>query len=82
LKKRLFNYIYNSTGNIAILIEGVDEVQPHYTEEVLQILRNLSKTKIGKIWVMLQNSVEDPLQQEFQYHSYTLVPFSVKDQKY
>jgi hypothetical protein len=26
-------YIYNSTGNMAILIDGVDEVSPHYTKK-------------------------------------------------
>jgi len=29
LEKKLFNYIYNSTGNMAVLIDGVDEVCPH-----------------------------------------------------
>jgi hypothetical protein len=35
LEKRLFNYICNSTGNMAVLTDGVDEVSPHYTEEIL-----------------------------------------------
>lgn len=81
LGEKLFNYIYNSTGNMAVLIDGVDEVSPHYTEEVLQILRILSKTKIRKIWVTSRNSVKDQLEQAFQCQSYTLVPFSVEDQK-
>jgi len=42
----LFNYTYNSTGNMAVLIDGVDEVSPHYTEEVMQVLKILLKTKI------------------------------------
>jgi len=48
LEGRLFNYIYNSTGNMAVLIDGVDEVSPHYTEEVVQVLKILPKTKIKK----------------------------------
>ena len=80
LQKRLFNYIYNSTGNMAVLTDGVDEVSPHYTEEVLKILRILSKTKIRKVWATSWNSVKDQLKQEFQFQSYTLVPFSVEDQ--
>ena len=82
MEKRLFNYICNSTGNTAVLIDEVDEVSPHYTEEILLILRILSKTKIRKIRVTFQNSVKDQLEQEFQYQSYTLLPFNVEDQKF
>jgi len=51
LEERLFNYTYNSTGNMAVLIDGVDEVSPRYTEEVIQVLKILSKTKIKRIWL-------------------------------
>jgi hypothetical protein len=66
LQKKLFNYIYKSTGNVVVLIDGVDEVSPHYTEEVVQILRILSKTKIRKNWVTSRNSAKDQLEEEFQ----------------
>jgi hypothetical protein len=48
LKQKLFNYIYNSTGNMAVLIDGVDEVSPHYTQEVLKIIENSVKNKDKK----------------------------------
>jgi len=81
LQGLLFNYTYNSTGNMAVLIDGVDEVSPHYTEEVIQVLKILSKTKIKRIWVTSRNSVRDQLETEFQCQSYSLVPFSEEDQK-
>ena len=81
LEERLFNYTYNSTGNMAVLIDGVDEVSPHYTEEVIQVLKILSKTKIKRIWVTSRNSVSDRLETEFQCQSYSMVPFSEEDQK-
>jgi KaiC/GvpD/RAD55 family RecA-like ATPase len=81
LEKHLFNYVYNSTGNMAVLIDGVDEVCPYYAEEVLQFLRILSKTKIRKIWITSRNFMKDQLQQEFQCQPYSLLPFSVEDQK-
>ena len=81
LEKQLFNYIYNSTGNMAVLIDGVDEVSPHYTEEIIQILRILSKTEIRKIWVTSRNSLRDRLETEFQCQSYALLPFIEEDQK-
>jgi len=81
LERRLFNYIYNSTGNMTVLIDGVDEVSPHYTEEVVQVLKFLSKTKIKRIWVTSRNSVMERLETEFECQSYSLAPFSEKDQK-
>jgi energy-coupling factor transporter ATP-binding protein EcfA2 len=81
LEERLFNYTYNSTGNMAVLIDGVDEVSPHYTEEVIQVLKILSKTKIKRIWLTSRDSVRDLLEKEFQCLSYSLVPFSEGDQK-
>jgi ankyrin repeat protein len=82
LEERLFNYSYNSTGNMAVLIDGVDEVSPRYTEEVIQVLKTLSKTKIKRIWVTSRNSVRDCLETECQCQSYSLVPFSEEDQKH
>jgi len=81
LEERLFIYTYKSTGNMAVLIDGVDEVCPRYTEEVIQVLKILSKTKIKRIWVTSRNSVRDRLETEFQCQSYSLVPFSEEDQK-
>jgi hypothetical protein len=81
LEGKLFNYIYKSTGNMVVLIDGVDEVSPQYTEEVIQILRILVKTEIRKIWVTSRNSEKDHLELELQCQSYRLVPFSVEDQK-
>jgi predicted NACHT family NTPase len=67
---------------MAVLIDGVDEVSPHYTEEVIQILKSLSETNIKRIWVTSRNSVRDRLETEFQFQSYSLVPFTEEDQKY
>jgi len=81
LEGRLFNYTYSSTGNMVVLIDGADEVSPHYTEEVIQVLKLLSKTKIKRIWVTSRNPVGDCLETEFQCPSYLLVPFSGEDQE-
>jgi energy-coupling factor transporter ATP-binding protein EcfA2 len=82
LDRRLFDVTCSSTGNMVVLIDGVDEVSPRYTEEVIQVLKILSKTKIKKIWVTSQNSVRDRLKTEFHCQSYSLVPFSEEDQKH
>jgi len=81
LERRLFDNTCSSAGNMVVLIDGVDEVSPHYTEQVIQILRLLIKTKIKKIWVTTRNSMKGLHEQEFQCHSYSLVPFTEKDQK-
>jgi len=80
LEKQLFSYNYNSTGNMAALIDGLDEVGPHYAEEVTQLLRILVKIKIRKIW-MSRNFMKGQLEQEFQCQAYPLISFSVEYQK-
>jgi hypothetical protein len=81
LEEWLFNYTYISTGNMAVLIDGVDEVSPLYTEEVMQVLKILSKTEIKRLWVTSRNSVKDRLETELQCQSYSLGPFSEEEQK-
>jgi ankyrin repeat protein len=81
LEGELFIYSYNFTGNMVVLMDGVDEVSPHYTEEVIQILRILSKTKVIKIWVTSRHPMKGQLEKEFQCQSYSLIPFSEEDQK-
>jgi hypothetical protein len=38
LEGRLLDNIYNWTGNMVVLIDGVEEVSLHYTEWIIQIL--------------------------------------------
>jgi len=80
LEEQLFNHVYSCTRNMVVLIDGVDEVCPDYSEIVIEILRTLSQGKIRKIWVTSRNSMKDQLEQEFQCQSYSLIPFSVSDQ--
>ena len=81
LEKQLFNHVYSCTRNMVVLIDGVDEVSPHYSEIFIEILRTLSQGKIRRIWVTSRNSMKDQLEEEFQCQSYSLIPFSVPDQK-
>jgi len=66
---------------MVVLIDGVDEVSPDCSKIFIEILRTLSQGKIRKIWVTSRNSMKDQLEQEFQCQSYSLIPFSVPDQK-
>jgi hypothetical protein len=81
LERRLFDITCSSTGNMVVLIDGVDEVSPLYTEQVVQTLGILINTKIRKIWVTSRNSIKGFPEQEFQCHSYSLMPFTETDQK-
>ena len=80
-EKQLFNYIYNYTGNMIVLIDGVDEVIPDHSEIFMKILKTLHEGKIKKIWVTSRISMKLPLEQEFKCPSYPLIPFIDKDQK-
>jgi hypothetical protein len=66
---------------MVVLIDGVDEVSPRYTEQVIQVLKILSKTEIKRIWVTSRNLVNNRLETEFECQSYSMLPFSEEDQK-
>jgi predicted ATPase len=78
LERQLFNYMYNSTGNMAVMVDGVEEVSPHYSEEVLQILRMLSKTKIRKIWVTSRNTSAKAVQLPWSHVCFTCCVFNIR----
>jgi energy-coupling factor transporter ATP-binding protein EcfA2 len=81
LERVLFEYTYNKTGNMALLIDGVDDVNPNYTKQVIEVLKILSKTQINKIWVTSRNSVKHRLKKELNCNSYSLEFFNHQDQK-
>jgi hypothetical protein len=49
LERRLFGNCCSSTGNIAVLIDGVDEVSPLYTKQVEQMLEILIKPRLKNL---------------------------------
>ncbi|PSN31502.1 hypothetical protein C0J52_24502 [Blattella germanica] len=80
-EKELFHYSFNVTGNMVVLMDGIDEVMPHYSEEIFQILKNILKSKIKKLWMTSRPFMKHQLEQMFEVQSYSLIPFNKEHQK-
>ncbi|XP_069669145.1 uncharacterized protein [Periplaneta americana] len=81
LESHLFNLACMHTGNMVVLVDGADEVCPHYKEELFHLLRSLCKTRVRKIWITVRPYLSASLEAVLQMHSYSLSPFKDADQK-
>ena len=81
LETGLFKKAFIYEGKMAVLVDGLDEVSPNYTEQALRIVRFLCETQIAKIWVTSRIFMKAQLEQEFGIPSYSLVPFDKQEQE-
>ncbi|XP_069670557.1 uncharacterized protein [Periplaneta americana] len=80
--KSLFKHELDHGGNIAILIDGFDEICPDYTGKVFHMLRQLIiNYKFKQIWITSRSLMKDMLEEEFSYLSFELQPFTIQDQR-
>ncbi|PSN55482.1 hypothetical protein C0J52_02600 [Blattella germanica] len=79
LEYDLFYHCCNFSGNMAVLLDGVDEVTPAYYNEVLNVIKILIDLPVQKIWITARLFLKENLQQEFNIISYSLLPFSEGD---
>ncbi|XP_075980115.1 uncharacterized protein LOC142979197 [Anticarsia gemmatalis] len=47
---RLFNHYYNN-GRLSVLIDGFDEICPHYSNEVIRLLCVLKSSNVSHLWI-------------------------------
>jgi hypothetical protein len=69
------------TGKVILLIDGVDEIFSSYGEEVLDMIKLLSQTKIKKLFISTRPECCERLEMEFLQIKHSLEPFSESDQK-
>ncbi|KAJ9588752.1 hypothetical protein L9F63_017956 [Diploptera punctata] len=81
LESVLFEKAYAYEGNMAVLIDGIDEVAPLYTREVIEIVKFFSNIEVVKIWVTSRNFMKDSLEDIFGIPSHSLVPFDNQEQE-
>jgi len=65
---------------IVIMMDGFDEVSPFYKETVIHLLQALRQTEVEQLWVTTRPHLRKELEDKLQQLSYTLEPFSTKDQ--
>ncbi|XP_069702883.1 uncharacterized protein [Periplaneta americana] len=78
--KFLLETAMDDMGNIVVLLDGVDEISPNYTNTVCALIRSMAEVGISQIWITSRPIVKDLLEKELRILSYTLLPFSVDDQ--
>jgi ankyrin repeat protein len=65
---------------IVIMLDGFDEISPFYKETVIDLVQALRQTAVEQLWVTTRPHLRDELEDKLQQLSYTLEPFSERDQ--
>ena len=70
----------NKKVRIVIMLDGFDEISPFYKETVIDLLQALRQTAVEQLWVTTRPNLREELEDKLQQLSYTLEPFSDKNQ--
>jgi hypothetical protein len=62
------------------MVDGFDEISPHYKETVIDILEVLKQSSLEQLWVTTRPHLREELEDNLQQLSYTLQPFSEAEQ--
>jgi ribosomal protein L11 methylase PrmA len=62
------------------MLDGFDEIIPNYKKSVIRLLQALRQTAVEQLWVTTRPHLTNELEDVLQQLSYTLEPFSEKDQ--
>ena len=63
-----------------IMLDGFDEISPSYKDTVIDFLQALRQTAVEQLWVTTRPHLREELEDKLEQLSYTLEPFSEKDQ--
>jgi hypothetical protein len=79
LAKKILEHRLNHSGEIALLLDGFDEIQASTQEKVIQLLLLLKSTKAQHIVVATRTHMQEQLEDTLSIFSHTLKPFDEKD---
>jgi hypothetical protein len=79
--EQLFRESLLNKGNVQIILDGLDEIAPNYTEPVMNLMRNLIKLPIKKVIVSTRPELGDRLEREFQKVRCEILPFIRAEQE-
>ena len=65
---------------IVVMLDGFDEISPSYKETVIDLLQALMQTEVEHLWVTTRPHLKEELEDKLHQLTYTLEPFSEKDQ--
>ncbi|PSN32604.1 hypothetical protein C0J52_26221 [Blattella germanica] len=76
----LFDYQLETGGNIIVLFDGLDEINPKYTEKVNSMIEQLMTTKVRKIWLTSRPVMWGVLEKQFRVLPFRLLPLTKNEQ--
>ncbi|PSN51182.1 hypothetical protein C0J52_06044 [Blattella germanica] len=77
--KELFDYQLETGGNIIVLFDGLDEINPDYTEKVNSMIEYLTQ-KVRKIWLTSRPIMWGILEKRFCVLPFRLFPLTKNEQ--
>ncbi|KAJ9597223.1 hypothetical protein L9F63_011897 [Diploptera punctata] len=80
LEECLLKHTFSVTGNLVILVDGIDEVSPDYIAETFFILKELCRGKVRKLWITSRPHLKCELEKHLNVQTLSLIPFSKSDQ--
>ncbi|PSN32605.1 hypothetical protein C0J52_26220 [Blattella germanica] len=76
----LFDYQLETGGNIIVLFDGLDEINPDYTEKVNSMIEYLLTKKVRKIWLTSRPIMWGVLEKQFRVLPFGLFPLTKEEQ--
>ncbi|KAJ4440633.1 hypothetical protein ANN_08780 [Periplaneta americana] len=80
LGKFLFASGMKHMANVVVLLDGIDEISPDYTNLVLSFTKKILKMGVSQIWITSRPLQTNVLEKELCVLPYTLLPFTVDNQ--
>ncbi|PSN34788.1 hypothetical protein C0J52_06215 [Blattella germanica] len=78
--KMLFDYQLEIGGNIIVLFDGLEEMNPTYTEKVNSLTEYLLTKKVRKIWLTSRLIMWGVLEEQFRVLPFLLSPLTKNEQ--
>jgi predicted NACHT family NTPase len=76
LEKELFRQALDYTGNVAVILDGFDEISSEYGSKVMSLIKKIMSEMRLKIWVASRFSDRMELEDIMMKFAFTLQPFN------
>ncbi|CAA3033361.1 Hypothetical predicted protein, partial [Olea europaea subsp. europaea] len=80
-EKSLFKEALLHDGNVQIILDGMDEIAPNYTNAVLNLMKSINLLPVKKIFVSTRPELGGILEKEFNKEKFQIHPFSREEQE-
>ena len=76
LEEAVFQNRITKASDIVVLLDGLDEIQETFQDEIIRFVKNLKSQKINQIWISTRLHLKEKLENEFGHFAYDLKPLS------